>query len=86
MTIYNDDTAFLASLDDAQRSYYLQRSAEARIRLQETLTHLSRGFGLVSALHGEATVAQLASHDQERRQGRPSVKAKRRPVPGGASR
>ena len=54
------DMQFLASLDREQRRYFLAREAEHRDRLQAALRDLSRGFGAVGALHGEAVSATLA--------------------------
>ena len=53
------DAQFLASLDRKQRRYFLEREAERKDRLQAALRDLSRGFGTVGSLHGEALSVAL---------------------------
>jgi hypothetical protein len=54
------DAQFLASLDRAQKRYFLMRERERQALLQASLRDLSRGLGVVGALHGESLVAGLA--------------------------
>jgi hypothetical protein len=58
MNIEND-AQFLASLGRAQKRYFLARERERQALLQAALRDLSRGFGAVGALNGEAQALLL---------------------------
>lgn len=48
MIPFNTDVDFVASLDKAQREYYLGRLSELQHQLQDALRNLSRGLSAVS--------------------------------------
>lgn len=60
---FKSDSDFVASLDKAQRDYYVSRLAGMQERLQEALRDLSRGLGTVGALNAEAMSVRLAVPD-----------------------
>ncbi len=53
------DMQFVASLDRRQKRYFLSRERERQAALQAALRDLSRGFGAVGALNGEAQALLL---------------------------
>ncbi|MEN1941163.1 hypothetical protein WCE39_08720 [Luteimonas sp. MJ174] len=60
---FKSDSDFVASLDKAQRDYYVSRLAGLQERLQEALRDLSRGLGTVGALNADAMSVRLAASD-----------------------
>lgn len=54
MTTINTNAEFVASLNEAQRDYFLGRLAEIQHQLQETMRQVSRGLSAISAFNQDA--------------------------------
>ena len=59
MAKIRSDAAFVASLNESQRHYFLEREQDSERRLQRTLLELGRGLSAVSDLHGQSVAALL---------------------------
>ena len=55
------DMQFIASLDHAQKRYFLAREKERQELLQASVRDLSRGLGVIGVLNGEAQANLLAA-------------------------
>jgi len=51
---------FVASLDDGQRAFFLERELAGETRLQSVLVELARSISGVSELHGQALSLRLS--------------------------
>lgn len=58
------DAEFVKTLTPRQREYFLSRELSIQQRLQAALRELSRGFGTVNALSGEALGLALSQQPQ----------------------
>jgi len=66
MPVFNSDTDFVASLDKAQREYYLGRMAEWQHQLQDALQAMSRSLSVVSTWNSD-TLSLLSSFSSKPR-------------------
>lgn len=66
MTMINTHVDFVASLTEAQRSYFLRHLAEVQRQLQDTVREISRGLSAVNAFN-QSAIAVLAIDPSQRR-------------------
>lgn len=72
--------AFITSLDESQRRFFIDHEQDAERRIQQTLVDLGRGLSGISELHGRAVAARFECMD---RGNQPTRTARSRPAAGG---